>query len=355
MNDLFSVRLKSARLMNGLSMDQLARRLEPGISKQAIGKYEKGRAFPNSENLIALTQALGVPLDYFFRPEQPTVNLSEPVYRKRKLTAAKTLASIREKVRDHVERCLLVESFFPPDRFHTRRLQKSHLYEVHSFEDVESAAEKLRRAWDLGSDAINNVVQSLEDRHVIVALLEAEEEFDGLSCWANDSITVIVCRNLAAGDRVRSSICHELGHLLLKVEKVDEEKAAQRFSAAFLVPRQVVLQELGSTRQKLSLEELHQLKHKYGMSMQMWIYRARDLNIITDSHFREWFIRFRQYGHKQEPGDSIPPERPLRYQNLIFQACAEDLIPEARAAELLGWPINEVRARMLGAFDATGG
>jgi transcriptional regulator with XRE-family HTH domain len=58
MNNLFGVRLKSARLMNGLSMDQLARRLEPGISKQAIGKYEKGRAFPNSENLMALTQAL---------------------------------------------------------------------------------------------------------------------------------------------------------------------------------------------------------------------------------------------------------------------------------------------------------
>jgi Zn-dependent peptidase ImmA (M78 family) len=190
---------------------------------------------------------------------------------------------------------------------------------------------------------------------VFVALLEADEEFDGLSCWANDSIPVIVYRNLEAGDRVRSSICHELGHLLLQVKKIDEEKAAQRFSAAFFVPRQVVFQEIGSSRQKLSLEELHQLKHKYGMSMQMWIYRARDLNIITDSHFKEWFVRFRRYGHKQEPGDAIPQERPLRYQNLIFQAFAEELIPEARAAELLGWQINEVRERMLGAFDATGG
>lgn len=78
----------------------------------------------------------------------------------------------------------------------------------------------------------------------------------------------------------------------------------------------------------------------------MWIYRARDLHIITEHHFREWCIRFRKYGHKQEPDESIATEKPPPLSNMIFRALAEEQISASRAAELLGRPVETVRKRM---------
>jgi len=68
-----------------------------------------------------------------------------------------------------------------------------------------------------------------------------------------------VSRQLDAGDRVRSNIAHELGYWLLQADGINEEKAAQRFAAAFSAPRQVVMQELGVHRNKLTMAELQKL------------------------------------------------------------------------------------------------
>jgi Zn-dependent peptidase ImmA (M78 family)/DNA-binding XRE family transcriptional regulator len=354
MENIFSQRLKSARRMQGLSMAELAARMGNRISKQAIGKYEKGLTLPNSENLIALAKTLKVNLDYFFRPATIDVTLGPPVYRKRKRLSQKSLASIREKMQDHVERYLQVESLFPPERFPKHRLPHAQTRQVNSFQDVEKLAVNLRNTWNLGLDPIDNLVQTLEDRHVIVVLLPDMDHFDGLSCWANESIPVVVSKRSEAGDRLRSTVAHELGHLLIDAHGIDEEKAAQRFAAAFLVPNMVAREELGSSRRHISGAELQQLKTKYGMSMQMWVYRAWDLGIISESHAREWFIHFRRIGHHQEPGTHIKAEEPMRFQKLVFQALTEDLISESRAAEFLNWNIEQVRELMSGDFHAVG-
>jgi Zn-dependent peptidase ImmA (M78 family) len=83
------------------------------------------------------------------------------------------------------------------------------------------------------------------------------------------------------------------------------------------------------------------LKHKYGLSMQAWIFRARDLGIISDNTAARLFQRFRANGwHRGEPGDAIPAEISLRMKRLIYRALAEDLISRSRAQELLGEPLK---------------
>ncbi|MDZ7844749.1 MAG: ImmA/IrrE family metallo-endopeptidase [Anaerolineales bacterium] len=99
------------------------------------------------------------------------------------------------------------------------------------------------------------------------------DHFDALVFWANERIPVIVVKGGIPGDRQRFNLARELGHILLDLsDNVDEEKAAHRFAGAFLVPRQKAIEELGEHRQRLSVQELHILKHKYGLSMQAWIY-----------------------------------------------------------------------------------
>lgn len=64
-NDIFSRRLRQARMMKGFSLEKLSQCVTPAITRQAINKYEKGLMMPDSRVLIALAAALGVKIDYF--------------------------------------------------------------------------------------------------------------------------------------------------------------------------------------------------------------------------------------------------------------------------------------------------
>ena len=58
--DVFARRLRQARLAAGLSLDQLANRLRRPVTKQALSKFESGKAKPAMTTLADLSDALGV-------------------------------------------------------------------------------------------------------------------------------------------------------------------------------------------------------------------------------------------------------------------------------------------------------
>jgi hypothetical protein len=75
--------------------------------------------------------------------------------------------------------------------------------------------------------------------------------------------------------------------------------------------------------------------------MQAWIYRAKDLGIISENAAARLFKCFRANGgQRQEPGEAVASERSLRMERLIYRALAEDLISRSRAEELLGEPLQ---------------
>ena len=65
----FANRLKDARRVCGLSQEELAERLE--VSRQAVGKWEQGQAYPELEKLIALCAVLNVSADMLLLDELP--------------------------------------------------------------------------------------------------------------------------------------------------------------------------------------------------------------------------------------------------------------------------------------------
>jgi len=158
----------------------------------------------------------------------------------------------------------------------------------------------------------------------------------------------------APGDRQRFNLAHELGHLVLRiVGELIEERAVNRFAGAFLVPSEAAIQELGARRKALSYSELYLLKHRYGMSMQAWVYRAKDLGIISQSAARAHFADFRRMGwHRKEPGEQLDPEEPKRFERLVHRALAEDLISRSRAEELLMKPIGELWSEVVECYES---
>lgn len=330
-------RIKIGRRAAGLSQRALAEAV--GVSAMAISKYERQLDTPSSGVLLRLAQALNVKTEYFLRPV--TVTVAAPSYRRRTSLPRKQEYAIMGQIQEWLERYLDVESFFngPPDFDLPADLGRR----VASLSEVERVVLDLRRAWHLGWDPIENLVEVLEDRGIKVGQVDGHEDFDALTFWVDDNIPVIAVERDLPGDRQRFNLAHELGHLILEpVEDVDIEKAVYRFAGAFLVPEPVARFELGDHRQTLDFHELHLLKHKYGLSMQAWVYRAKDLSILSESAATRLFRQFRQEGwHRQEPGDPIPPEEPGRLKRLVIRALAEDMISQSRAAELLGMPLAQ--------------
>lgn len=345
---MMGARIKQARIAAGMSLRDLANKTNNYVSAQAIHKYELGTSAPGSDVLIRLSKALGVKVEFFFRPLRDQISLSEPVYRKKSSLPKKKADELQARVKDVLEKYLEVEGYFGENRFPKLDLPADKVRKVRSMNDVEHLSRELRRTWALGIDPIQRLIEVLEDRGVKVVTLDAEKNFDGLSCWANENIPVIVVRNTQESDRLRLSLAHELGHLLMDLSpSLNPEKAAHRFAGAFLVPEEAARAELGNARNRFSSFELLTLREKYGMSVQAWIYRAYDLNIISHS-FLVQLVRFlKSRGlYNKELGKPLPPEEPARFKRLVVQAVDEKVISPAKGAEMLDISLNELR-RML--------
>jgi Zn-dependent peptidase ImmA (M78 family)/DNA-binding XRE family transcriptional regulator len=330
-------RIKMARTGAGLSLRALAEKA--GVSAMAISKYENGKDMPRSGVLISLSKALNVSPDYFFRTA--AVKLSEPLYRNHDALPKKEENEIHEQIRELIERYLEIEEIVG-DRQQFRYPPKEKR-RVQTIDDAEIAAQNIRSFWKLGTDPIENVIDIFEQNGIKVGEIDGTENFDALTFSLYKRTPVIVVKKGVVGDRQRFSLAHELGHIMLEIPpELDTEAVAHRFAGAFLAPGPGIIADLGAKRKMLDIFELHLLKHKWGISMQALIYRARDLRIINETKWSLLFDVFTANGWREnEPGDHPKPESPNRMKRLIFRALIEKKITRSRAAELLGTDFNQ--------------
>jgi transcriptional regulator with XRE-family HTH domain/plasmid maintenance system antidote protein VapI len=337
-------RIHAARKAQGLSLRALAERV--GLSHEMIRRYERGEATPDGATLIKIADALERNLDYFFRPA--LLGEIKPAFRLKRKLPARQRAAILAQVQDWLERYLLIESILGLEtRF---EFPEGFPYPVRQMEDVEDAAVALRNTWQLGLDPIANLTELLEERGLRVGMLLGFEAFDGCAFEVeigSHRQPVLMYAEGCPGDRQRFSIAHELGHLMLRVESdLDEEKVANRFAGAFLAPKPSVLREITELGNMLTLSELMRLKQKYGMSMQAWIHRLRELQLISKESASRTFKLSRERGWlKTEPGTPYPPESPRRFLSLVLAAYEEEVITTSRASELLNLSYHEFLSR----------
>ncbi|WP_343635099.1 XRE family transcriptional regulator [Roseateles sp.] len=335
-------RLRRARVLKGLSLDELAQAVGD-ITKQALSKFERGDAIPNSTRLLQFSKALGVRPEYFFRAE--AVSLSPLEFRKLARMPKYRQRQVEEQMRDHLERYIGLERCF--DAVNVRIAPTApEILPVESFEAAESAAERLRRAWGIGGDAIANLTQLLEERGIKVALLDAQNDFDGACAATEDHEHVLIALNTARpGERMRFTAAHELGHWVMALpedmSEADKERCCHRFAGAFLYPGAQVLLDFGSHRRsRVHPAELLNAKRRYGISMQVALRRLKDLGLLHEAGYKAAVIQFSQAGWRTAEPEALLPEQPRRFESLVFWGLAEGLFTPSRAAEFLQRPLD---------------
>lgn len=350
--NIFGNRLKLARKMAGLSLQELADALDNKVTKQALSKYEMGQMNPSSEVLMVISQSLRVKPDYFLKREQ--LELGDISFRKRASLPKKDEESIVEKVRDYVERYLEIENVLNIQYEFKNPLKE---VKINTKKDVELAALKLRKEWELGTDPISNIIEMLELKGIKVLLLDEVDEIDGLAVLtSNKQPVVAVNAKNRSIERIRFTIIHELAHLLLEFNEIiksnskDVETFCHLFSSCFLLPSEMLEKLIGSKKRNyIQIAELISIKEYFGISIRAIVHRLEELEIITNSYYNRWVIYMsKTYGPKNEPGNYKGEEKSRNFDLLVNRALAEELISVSKAATLWNVSINDIRKGFVG-------
>jgi Zn-dependent peptidase ImmA (M78 family)/DNA-binding XRE family transcriptional regulator len=347
MKKIFAERFKTARVLNGYSLQDLSDKLDNEITRQALYKYERGEVIPNKEMISKLADLLKVHPDYFSKDTK--VQIGQVNFRKFAKLPSKEENKIIETTREYLSNYLEIEEILNIEQDWKNPLEGNN--SVRNFEDIENATKNLRIAWKIGQDPIYNVVEFLEDHNIKVISMEADSNFDGLETLVEDKYAVIVYNSTKhnKSDRIRFTLLHELAHLLLDfgdLPENQEEILCHKFAGAMLLPEEIIKKELGDKRSKLSVQELGNIKKQYGISMQAIVLRAQDLGIININTSKQFFYFIKQVGWKiDEPiqYNYQGEEKSNRFEQLVFRALAEDMISMSKAASLKNKTISEFR------------
>ena len=337
MEDVIGQRIRQLRLARGLTQQALADATGGLVTKQSISKYERGKSQPSPQVAGKLAEALDVKGVDLIR--EPSARIEFEAYRKFAKLGKRRRQQIESLIRHRLEKRLELQDLLGQLR-DTEIPSKT--WTVKTLQEAEAAAEGLRELWDLGKNPIANITDVLEEHHVHVLSIDTSDYFDGVSAYAYDNSVLLAAAVIShagrPGERQRLSLAHELAHLVLDVEETDdfdEEDAAFRMGAAFLVPASTLLRNVGERRRSISLQELLLLKQEYGMSMQALLYRLKDLEIISQHHYKEWFINISKRGWRKKEPRELPPEKPKWLRRSTLRAFAEELISKEEAGRLL--------------------
>ncbi len=352
MREIFSERFKSARLMKGFSLQDLADALDNQLSRQALHRYERGEVMPDNDRINLLSKALDVNPDYFFRSTK--VELGEVDFRKLSKMPQKEASIIKEITKEKLSRYLELEEILGLPNAFEDYLKDFEI--VTNYEQVNRAAELLRDKWGLGKGPIFNIVELLEDKNIKVVDLRVNDNFDGLQTRVNGTIPVVAynANKINKPDRIRFTLLHELAHLLLKFGNISDrqkETLCHQFAGAMLLPEETIKAELGEHRNKLSSLELANIKKQYGISMQAIIMRAKDCGIVNENYTKQLFFLFKQMNWKiDEPYDYEGVEQSNRFEQLLFRALIEEQISISKAASLNNQTLADFRKEYQMAF-----
>jgi Zn-dependent peptidase ImmA (M78 family)/DNA-binding XRE family transcriptional regulator len=344
MVNLFAERLKAARKMAGLSLQQLANQLPSLNSKQALNKYEKGQSYPNSQVLIQLAQALKVPVDFFFMEPEVNVELAGVEFRKRSRLGKTAEAAILARCTDALGRYLELEQLMRAEK-QPAAFDFPHL--IHGLAEAEQAAEALRAQWQLGQDPIPSVMVMLEEHGYKVIEVEAPAAFDGLKAQFNGQRLIVVNQAFDACRR-RFTALHELAHHLLvfppDMPEQEMERLCHTFAGGVLLPASQVRAAMHPQRFHFYLQEMVILKAYWGISIAAMFARAKTLGIIDDYTYAKLNRGYRSKGyHRDEPGAYRGEEPPHRFRQLLLRGIAEEIISFNQAATLTNQSVGQLR------------
>ncbi|MDP3146021.1 MAG: ImmA/IrrE family metallo-endopeptidase [Bacteroidota bacterium] len=270
--------LMLAREARGLTQLELAD--QAGINRSNISRFEQEFTGFTDDVLEKLIRALRFPENFFLQDQEI---LPPALYRRRDKVPSKALSFIDANINIY--------------RLNLQRLMEAMKIETHKIpllpvSEIGSPAEaaiKLRKLWKMPKGEINNLIEILEANGVMTLAVDfGTDRVDSRSVLINNEYPIIFYNKTLLGDRLRFSLAYELGHIIMHTRQVlvsleELGHEANLFAAEFLMPAKDIHSDLKET---INLDVLMNLKRKWKVSMQALLYRASDLELLSENQKR---------------------------------------------------------------------
>lgn len=326
-----------ARESRGLTQPELAARMS--TSQGWLSRVEAGLRGVQPEQLQKLSEVLNYPSE-FFAQNDTIVGLGVPSLYHRKLQSV----GVKELRRIHAQiyiRSMHIKRLLKGIDVGDSRIQPLNLEDYNGPKEI---AQLVRASWKLPRGPIQNLVSSIEEaRGIVVPLDFNTRKVDAVSHCAPGMPPMFFVNILNPADRLRFTLCHELGHAVMHQYTVDKdliEDQADSFAAEFLMPQKDILPQLVD----LSIEKLSILKQYWKVSMAALLVRARDLKTITPRKYTEFWMLFGKAGYRLHEPLEIPPEYPSLQKAIIETYIEEMGYKVSEIAKLLCLTENDVKA-----------
>lgn len=262
------------RRMLSLSQAELASRA--GIAQGTLSKIEQGIKEASAEVISRLAEALKCPQSFFFQNEREygAPMSAHAMFRKKAATGQKVLdrviADLNIRI-GHIRKFISSVDFEPELPFPQ--------YDVDDFNgDVAAVADSVRRAWLVPRGPIRSLTEYAERAGCLVVHCDMEDaKIDGVSYRIPGIPPVLFLNRNQPADRMRFSLAHEIGHLIMHAYPHPAmEQEADEFASALLMPAS----DIGPELQGLTIEKAAYMKPQWRVSMAALIYRASALKRI---------------------------------------------------------------------------
>lgn len=267
------------RRMRDMGQAQLAEAC--GIGQGTLSKIEQGLREPTEEIVHKLASALHCSPSFFYQAEREygSPMSAHPMFRKKASVGQKVLDRVIAELNVRIGhiRTFLSSVDFAPEL-------PLPQYDVDDYGgDIETIAEHVRRAWYVPRGPIKSLTEFAERAGCLVVHCDMEAaRIDGVSYRIPGLPPIIFLNRNQPADRMRFSLAHELGHLILHdYPTPDMEKQADQFASALLMPKSDIGPELNG----LTIEKAAYMKPLWRVSMASLIYRASTLNRIDQGKY----------------------------------------------------------------------
>lgn len=329
-----------ARETRGLTQSELAD--VSSISQGNISKYESGLLHVSEEHLEKIASVLDYPASFFFQSDQLYGFGSHCTYYRKRQTMPvkeqKVLLAKMNKIRIHIARLLN-----GVELEHENQFQRLDIEDYGG--EVERIAQLIRKNWRLAFGPIKNLVGAIESAGgIVVRKSFGTKKLDAFSQWIPGLPPIFLINADMPGDRVRFTLAHEIGHIVMhQIPTENMEEEADRFAAEFLMPSRDISPDLDS----ITFANLAKLKPYWKVSMAALIVRANQMSKITERQYRTLFEQMNKNGYRMNEPIPIPVEEPTLFKEIIDVYINVHRYSIEELSQLLGLHEHEFRSEYL--------
>ncbi|BCB86060.1 XRE family transcriptional regulator [Phytohabitans suffuscus] len=298
---IYGERIRQVREMHRLTQADLVKEV-PSLTQSRLSRIEKDLASIDEESLALVAALTGVAVDFFARPPTAGFSVLSPQMRSRsRLTQGEKAAALQW--------ARLVDEEYQNLRCAARALPV-RLRPTSDATPEEAAAEARRTLGFSPHQPLPYLILAAERAGVtVLGLPYAIETLDAFCAWRQGEPVIALLGGVPA-DRVRFSVAHEIGHLLLHQPGQtgpEVEAEADRFAAELLTPLAALR---GVMPPDPTLSALVMLKTVWGVSVKSLVRRARELGAVDGDRALSLYKQMSSRGwNRREPG-YVPPEKP---------------------------------------------